>query len=951
MKIGKTNRILTSASLLAILATFDTARADDCSILPDLLICFVDDDVSVPVDDTGVDGWGFVENGGEVDLINKDPVAVVATELSDASAAGILFGGESDLAGSLVNDAPVSVLAESIDGSAWAYGVGLLTNQSLDLKFENRSRIQVSSTGKEYALAVGTVLRGYDVAGSVTNKDSIVAIANATGVESGVGTATAYGMALIASNANEVVVTNHGSIEASASGAVSVAVGLLHQGQTLSGVIQNDGWISAFASGASDGQADALGVVLSAYAENDAHLINTGVISAMAVGGEDDLGSGAYATAVAVAALPRDGSFENDGTATVTNSGGVLWADVGGYRGNAVSTLGGFVTNVSISDGSFQYGEASNSVEIVLGGGTSGSAAKSFVASNRLVSDEVLAAVGGLASYGYVRGNILITEDDRIEVVRGLTIFDGVINDEFTPYGTLDISSGGKLLMVQNEMEGPSRGYVDVLNIDSTGTLAYELTTDLADGAYSQLFTNAAIIEGGFEALYRAGLYADSFTYEDIIVSEEPIAGGGFGRVDDNSALLLTSAELDEDRVHINVQRIAFDGVEGLTRNTSSVGSAIERVYDSIKADSDFGRLVASMFTLAEGDYQQFLDQLTGAEYAEHLRSVLWSTRVVNGIISERMDCRCDTGQALGAGGVSIVPTADAPADSEPGSPSFWARGIGRWNSSDGDSSAPGYDETQTGFLLGGDYSFKESWFFGLAGGYFNSQGDFEDWGGRDGTTIDYSGLQLAAYGGYDNNTAYVRGVASYGNYDGDSHRLITLRGSAIDPAGDPQSTTTAFYGEAGYRWSVAENLTLTPYAGMSVSTASVDGFTESDPEGTGAALDVAGSDANSLVSVLGVRVGSKVMVASTILLPRISVAWTHEFADTTQEIDMSFAGAPAGADFSVVGSDVSRDGLLVDAGANMSLGGSFEAGIFYSGQFTADYSSNAVSVLMAYQF
>ena len=48
---------------------------------------------------------------------------------------------------------------------------------------------------------------------------------------------------------------------------------------------------------------------------------------------------------------------------------------------------------------------------------------------------------------------------------------------------------------------------------------------------------------------------------------------------------------------------------------------------------------VADLFVLADGDYQDFLDQLTGAEHANYLQSVLWSTRTIKRTITERMEC------------------------------------------------------------------------------------------------------------------------------------------------------------------------------------------------------------------------------------------------------------------------------------------------------------------------
>jgi outer membrane autotransporter protein len=322
----------------------------------------------------------------------------------------------------------------------------------------------------------------------------------------------------------------------------------------------------------------------------------------------------------------------------------------------------------------------------------------------------------------------------------------------------------------------------------------------------------------------------------------------------------------------------------------------------------------------------------------------------------------CDTGSAYKSAsatsgakvdGNTVMPTADAPMAAtgcfDPGTASVWMRGFGQWNTLDGDENAPGFDETQYGIIFGGDYAFDENWFLGIAGGYFNSDGDFNDWGGRPGTDYDYDGLQLAAYGGYDNSTYYLRGVISYGNYEGESNRLIAFQGSPIDPAGDPSSNTFSFYGETGYRFDLGAG-NITPFAGLNLATATLESFTEDDPEGTGAALEIHDSDAESVASVLGLRFDADMMMGSGILTPSVSVAWMHEFADTP-EVDMSFAGAPSGADFTVVASDAARDSILVDAGAQFELNGAIDFGVFYNGQFSEDYTSNAITARLGYKF
>ena len=197
-------------------------------------------------------------------------------------------------------------------------------------------------------------------------------------------------------------------------------------------------------------------------------------------------------------------------------------------------------------------------------------------------------------------------------------------------------------------------------------------------------------------------MYEDSFSYEDVVIAGNlnAVSGTGFAEpVVDNSVLLETVSVEDGNMIDIEVDRVAFDEVSGLTRNQNAAAGAVENVYDSIDPDFDFAALVGSLFTLNEDDYPVFLDQLR-AQYAQHLQSVLWSTRAVNRVVTERMECLALRWRDLAEGArwrQTVMPTADAPMAStgcfEPGQVSVWLRGFGSWNELDGDREAPGYDE------------------------------------------------------------------------------------------------------------------------------------------------------------------------------------------------------------------------------------------------------------------
>jgi outer membrane autotransporter protein len=296
-----------------------------------------------------------------------------------------------------------------------------------------------------------------------------------------------------------------------------------------------------------------------------------------------------------------------------------------------------------------------------------------------------------------------------------------------------------------------------------------------------------------------------------------------------------------------------------------------------------------------------------------------------------------------------VADVVAAPAGCfEPGRVSLWADVSGSWNKQDGDKNAPGYDEDQYSFMVGADYAFDESFYMGIAVGYLDSDMDFKWFGNK----IDYDGLQLALYGGYDDTENYIRGILSYGTYDGNSHRYVSVEPSnPIDPSGSPDSDVFSFYGELGHRFGMGGETQLTPFAGLSLAQGEIDSFTEKDPEGTGAALHVHSSDGNSVASLLGLRLGGDWMFGSGVFTPDISIAWMHEFDDTTQTVKSSFADAPPGSDFKVVSAKTARDSAVVNVGGTFGLTEGVDFSIIYDGRYSSDYSSSALIGRLGYKF
>ena len=301
------------------------------------------------------------------------------------------------------------------------------------------------------------------------------------------------------------------------------------------------------------------------------------------------------------------------------------------------------------------------------------------------------------------------------------------------------------LCILLTRVDGPSVVHVDTFTMTRGGTIGYQLTPKSGTGDYPQVFANTANLRGTLNPQFLPGFYANQTMYNDIVVAGT--RNGTFDAVEGNSILLETQALYDGNTVDLKVTRTPFNKVAGLTKNQKAAGGGIEKVYSKLpgpgvdpSSTTPFAQLVANLFTVGSaGDYGQVLDQLAGSQYAQVLQSMLWSTRALNGAITDRMDCHMNV-----TNGLNVGPGGTNGQEGSPGSCftpkqlQAWGRVWGGWNNNDGDQNAPAFDENQFGIWGGVDYAINSQFFAGVSGGYFDSNMDFAQWGGVRGANGSY---------------------------------------------------------------------------------------------------------------------------------------------------------------------------------------------------------------------
>ncbi|MGQ0741354.1 MAG: autotransporter domain-containing protein [Alphaproteobacteria bacterium] len=770
-------------------------------------------------------------------------------------------------------------------------------------------------------------------------------------------------------------IVNNGTfhVEANAAGngfGFASANGVWASGNFVFGTVANNGAMTvvADAGGAASGSAWALG--MGVWASTFAGVVsNAGDLDVRAITGT----GGGFLTAVGIlvagpACPPTTAGFFTCQTAvgTVINAGGSIFAGISlddgdtFFRGTAIAVAG-----------------APNAMSVILSG-----------------------AGNGTSAGGDIYGNIYISTDDSITVVNGNTYFNGVVNQPFTsafvagstvfmPYpltapflpslitsaggidpfvsawavGALSITAAGTLVLGNDPKQGAAAAYVS--NYAQSGALVMQIrgttpnTPQGGDNTVGKIVASvSATIGGSLEIIPFAGLYTD--TSYAIVSAPAGSLVGTWTSISDPSVLLnftvTNSPGVFVDRKILNVDRLAFDSVPGLTKNLAAVAGSIEDTYSTALTGA-YADLVAKLFQIGSAaEFADAMRQLSGVEYGLLAKASLTSVRMLNNTVGTHL-------QVVSAGGSDHV--AQLIKGIEPakggtgiGKGNIWLSAWGNWGDLDAQSSNPAYNTSEHGILIGVDFEMDNDTLFGVVGGQSSGKVNFEKDYHNSG---DYDGWHLGVYGRYDDarHPWYVEGIASYSMYTNDVRRNIF-----IDPSVQPLHTfgftepssdifgrahgsydahTYAFRAEAGWNMDTGSAIDLTPFVALHWMRNGSDSF---DEKGfAGGNLHISDASADSFASHLGLRLTTDWHMTETVVFsPVLRIAWEHEFEDEHWDVHASFAGAPAGGGFHTTGDGYADDFLNVGAAAAFAISGRVDAVIGYEGHFSSDEHHSAVT-------
>lgn len=415
---------------------------------------------------------------------------------------------------------------------------------------------------------------------------------------------------------------------------------------------------------------------------------------------------------------------------------------------------------------------------------------------------------------------------------------------------------------------------------------------------------------------------------------------GTFGSVGDLNKLvfldhLINYAGGDGNDVTLTLTRNDVSvGDVGQSRNQIATGTAVDGLATNNPVRAGL------ILSTDEGQVRAALDALSGEVHASLSGSFIEASGQLRDVASSRI--RSAFGDVAAADMPVMAYGEDGAELVAPDSDRFvaWGQALGNWRSADGDGNATGFSHSGGGMLAGGDAMVGNSFRFGLLGGY--SRTSFEANGrASSGSSDNY---HLGVYGGGELGVLGLRTGASYVRHAVETTRYVVFPGFSETLKADYDAGTAQAFVEAGYRMEMGR-VAFEPFAGLAYVSTSTDAFTET---GGTAALTSADTTNAATLTTLGLRAAADFTLGHARASVRGMAGWRHAFGDVAPSSLVSFAG---GDNFTVYGTPIARDALLLEAGFDVALSAKASLGLSYTGQLASGAREHGVNASLAVKF
>jgi uncharacterized protein with beta-barrel porin domain len=520
---------------------------------------------------------------------------------------------------------------------------------------------------------------------------------------------------------------------------------------------------------------------------------------------------------------------------------------------------------------------------------------------------------GTLTNNGTITGNV---------TNNGLLNGDGTITGQFVNNGTHtgsptivgDLANSGVLningsvvgdvansgLLAGNPTIGGNLANSGVISPgNSIGTIRVAGNADLGSGTTYLVEVNAqgrndavsvrgstAIRGGTVAALPMNGVYAPRTSY--TILSSARGVSGNFSMVSSSNPFLLPSLSYGANDVVLTMTIGGFLAV-AQTPVQAAVGGALDGSV--LQASGDYAQVLGNLAASNPGQVPAILTSLSGMNYSGFSNSMVQTAQLFMSNFSDMAG-----GTARGRNKVALAQACDVASDTacdttEAATWGAWGGGLGGLGTVGSGASLGGVTYNVAGFAGGLDRHFTDNFQAGVALGYTTGSQWVSGFSGQGFSNTVQAGL----YGSWLQGPVYVDGIAGYAYSGNQLNRGVNIPGMAGRTAVG-QAGANQLYGqvEGGYRVDIGGNAeaSITPFARVQGYTGTQNAFTESGAQSVD--LNVAAQTTNSLRTVVGAQIGGAMNLGwRDKLAAQLRLGWSHEYADTSRPVSVSFVGAP----------------------------------------------------------
>ncbi|WP_049186413.1 autotransporter serine protease [Serratia marcescens] len=405
------------------------------------------------------------------------------------------------------------------------------------------------------------------------------------------------------------------------------------------------------------------------------------------------------------------------------------------------------------------------------------------------------------------------------------------------------------------------------------------------------------------------------------ILSAQQGVSGQFDAVAPNYLFLGTGLSYQPNGVTLSVGRngTSFASV-AQTPNERAVAAAADAlaagnpVYESLLNSG------------SAGEARQAFRQLSGQIHADIASALVNDSRYLREALNGRLR------QAEGLASSSAIKADEDGA---------WAQLLGAWDHASGDANATGYQASTYGVLVGLDSAAAADWRLGVATGYTRTSLH-----GGYGSKADSDNYHLAAYGDKQFGALALRGGAGYTWHRIDTKRSVNYGMQSDRDTAKYSARTEQLFAEAGYSVQ-GEWLNLEPFVNLAYVNFENNGIAES---GGAAALRGDKQHTDATVSTLGLRADTEWQVSpGTTVALRSELGWQHQYGGLERGTGLRFNGG--NAPFVVDSVPVSRDGMVLKAGAEVAVNENASLSLGYGGLLSQNHQDNSVNAGFTWRF